>query len=102
MPIYYNLPLVVEHPELTDVVCDDAVLLCLQYSSQWDSFAHVGSLFDANGDGIPEIVYYNGWSGLEHLVAAAPRNDAADPLMGSEEDRSELQSLMRIWYDVLC
>ncbi|EDP65821.1 hypothetical protein BAL199_03314 [alpha proteobacterium BAL199] len=80
----YNFPLGDENPELTDVVSDDAVLLCLQYSSQWDSFAHVGSMFDANGDGIPEIVYYNGWTGLEHLVAAGPRNDAADPLMRFE------------------
>ena len=31
----------------TDVVCDDLVLLTLQYSTQWDSFAHVGALFDA-------------------------------------------------------
>jgi len=37
----------------TDVVCDDLVLLTLQYSTQWDSFAHVGSLFDADGDGKP-------------------------------------------------
>jgi kynurenine formamidase len=33
----------------------------LQYSSQWDSLAHVGSMFDADGDGQPEAVYYNGW-----------------------------------------
>jgi len=85
----YNLPLSNERPELTDVVCDDAVLLCLQYSSQWDSFAHVGSMFDANGDGIPEIVYYNGWTGLEHLVAAGPRNAAADPLMQFEGVRAK-------------
>ncbi|GHD58256.1 cyclase [Thalassobaculum fulvum] len=85
----YNFPLAEDNPELTDVVSDDAVLLCLQYSSQWDSFAHVGSLFDANGDGIPEIVYYNGWTGLEHLVAAQPRNDAADPLMRFEGVRAK-------------
>lgn len=85
----YNLPLSTERPELTDVVCDDSVLLCLQYSSQWDSFAHVGSMFDANGDGIPEIVYYNGWTGLEHLVAARPRNAAADPLMQFEGVRAK-------------
>src|SRR5262249_17420968 len=27
-----------------DVVCDDQVLMCTQYSTQWDSFAHVGSM----------------------------------------------------------
>lgn len=85
----YNFPLAEEDPALTDVVSDDAVLLCLQYSSQWDSFAHVGSLFDANGDGVPEIVYYNGWTGLEHLVAPGPRNDGADPLMRFEGVRAK-------------
>ena len=64
---------------MTDVVSDDAVLMSLQYSTQWDSFAHVGSQFDANGDGVPEIVYYNGWSGLEHLLAPTEDPDA-DPL----------------------
>lgn len=75
----YNFTVDQEAPGMTDVVSDDAVLMSLQYSTQWDSFAHVGSQFDANGDGIPEIVYYNGWSGLEHLLA--PTEDAdADPL----------------------
>jgi len=50
-----------DNPDLTDVVCDDVVLLTLQYSSQWDSFAHVGSRFDADGDGVAEMVFYNGF-----------------------------------------
>ena len=54
-------PFADENPALTDVVCDDVVLLTLQYSSQWDSFAHVGGKFDADGDGKPEIVFYNGF-----------------------------------------
>ncbi len=83
----YNLPLTTIDPTLTDVVCDDAALICLQYSSQWDSLTHVGSLFDANGDGVPEVVYYNGWSGLEHKLAGDP-NDAADPLMRFEGVRA--------------
>jgi len=75
----YNFPVGSEVEGMTDVVSDDAVLMCLQYSTQWDSFAHVGSQFDANGDGVPEVVYYNGWSGLEHLLA--PTEDPeADPL----------------------
>jgi hypothetical protein len=45
----------------TDVVSDDLVIMHLQYSTQWDSFAHVGSMFDANGDGKPEPLYYNGY-----------------------------------------
>jgi kynurenine formamidase len=43
------------------VVCDDLVIMHLQYSTQWDSLAHVGSMFDANGDGVPEPLYYNGF-----------------------------------------
>lgn len=82
----YNFPLAEDNPELTDVVCDDAALICLQYSSQWDSLTHVGSLFDANGDGTPEIVYYNGWTGLEHKLAT--HNPDADPLMRFEGVRA--------------
>jgi len=46
----------------TDVLSDDLAILYLQYSTQWDGLAHVGSLFDADGDGHPEPVYYNGFS----------------------------------------
>jgi hypothetical protein len=45
----------------TDVFCDDLVTLYLQYSTQWDSFAHVGSQFDADDDGVAEIRFYNGF-----------------------------------------
>ena len=45
----------------TDVVSDDLVIMHLQYSTQWDSLAHVGSMFDADGDGVAEAVYYNGF-----------------------------------------
>jgi kynurenine formamidase len=57
-----------EDPTFTDVINDDAVVLHLQYSTQWDSLAHVGGLFDADGDGVPEVVYYNGFRGGEHMV----------------------------------
>lgn len=59
-----------DDPRLTDVVCDDQALLALQYSTQWDSFAHVGSRFDADGDGEAEIVFYNGHRAGEHVMAA--------------------------------
>lgn len=55
-------------PGATDVVCDDAVKIWLQYSTQWDSFAHMGSQFDADGDGIAEYVFYNGYRAGEHVV----------------------------------
>jgi len=61
-----NFPLLRENPDFTDVICDDVVNLHLQYSTQWDAFAHVGSHFDADGDGAAEKVYYNGYrAGME-------------------------------------
>ncbi len=71
----FNLPLHISDPRLTDVVCDDAALICLQYSTQWDSLCHVGGWFDADGDGKPEIVYYNGWRGGEHIVGPDENNN---------------------------
>jgi len=61
-------PFAEDNPDQTDVVSDDVVLLTLQYSTQWDSFAHIGSRFDADGDGKPEIVFYNGFRGGEDIV----------------------------------
>ncbi len=59
----------------TDVFNDDLAILWLQYSTQWDSFAHVGGQFDADGDGVAERVYYNGFrAGIEVLGPS----DAAD------------------------
>ncbi len=57
---YINYPLSELDPVLKDVISDDQVLLSTQYSTQWDSLAHVGALFDADGDGIAERCYYNG------------------------------------------
>ena len=57
----FNYPVGRDDAKFTDVVCDDLVLLTLQYSTQWDTLAHVGQMFDADGDGVPEMVYYNGY-----------------------------------------
>ncbi len=65
-----------DNPMQTDVVCDDLVLLTLQYSTQWDSFAHVGSMFDADGDGKPEPVFYNGFKAGVDVVPARENPDA--------------------------
>jgi kynurenine formamidase len=65
---YMNFPLRRLDPHLTDVICDDAALIHLQYSTQWDSFAHVGSHFDADGDGVAERVYYNGYRADEDVL----------------------------------
>jgi Putative cyclase len=68
--------LAVDDAELTDVINDDAAILHLQYSSQWDSLAHVGQMFDADGDGVPEAVFYNGFRAGEHIVGPAAIDDA--------------------------
>jgi kynurenine formamidase len=57
-----------------DVWSDDQVTLWLQYSTQWDSLAHVGAEFDADGDGVAESVYYNGYRAGVDLVG--PSDDA--------------------------
>ncbi len=56
-----NYPLRCEDPTLIDVVSDDKVLLTLQYSTQWDTLAHVGASFDLDGNGRPVDCYYNGF-----------------------------------------
>jgi kynurenine formamidase len=55
-------------PKYVDVWADDVVTLALQYSTQWDSLAHVGAEFDADGDGVEEAVYYNGYRAGDDLV----------------------------------
>ena len=62
-------------PRYVDVWADDVVTLSLQYSTQWDSLAHVGAEFDADGDGTEEAVYYNGYRAGVDLVG--PKPDAA-------------------------
>lgn len=77
---------------VTDVVCDDMVTLFTQYSTQWDSLAHVGALFDADGDGTPEVRYYNGYRGgadipdpeTQEVEGVHSRGDTAAPVLGIE------------------
>ncbi len=59
----FNFPFERIERQNSDIVSDDLVIMSLQYSTQWDSFAHVGAWFDADGDGTPEKVYYNGYRG---------------------------------------
>lgn len=65
-----NRPLSRRFPGSTGTSSDDAVELWLQYSTQWDAFAHYGCAFDADGDGVDEIVYYNGWRAGEHVLSS--------------------------------
>jgi kynurenine formamidase len=73
----YNYPLAKENPRATDIVSDDIVTMATQYSTHWDTFAHVGQNFDADGDGVPEAVYYNGWRANRDVVAPDPLTGVA-------------------------
>ena len=64
-------------PKYVDVWADDVVTLSLQYSTQWDSLAHVGAEFDADGDGVEEAVYYNGYRAGVDLVGPPSPTPAA-------------------------
>lgn len=74
-----NYPFTLFHPNWTDVVSDDMATIYLQYSTQWDSFAHMGALFDADGDGKAEIVYYNGYRAHEDIIGPARYGEEGDP-----------------------
>lgn len=71
----FNFPLRLDNPAHIDVGCDDRVNLTLQYSSQWDAFCHMGQYFDADGDGEPEIRYYNGYRGGVDVVGPVDYKD---------------------------
>ena len=59
----------------TDVINDDVAVIHLQYSSQWDSFAHAGSVFDVDGSGVRQPVFYNGYRGGVELPQASAEGD---------------------------
>jgi kynurenine formamidase len=88
-----NYRLRFEDENLTDVISDDAAILHLQYSTQWDSLAHVGSLFDADDDGIPEAVYYNGYRADEHVVGPTDPGDAGAINMLEAKSTSQARAL---------
>ena len=68
-------------PSFIDVWSDDVVTLWLQYSTQWDSLAHQGAKFDANGDGVDEPVYYNGFRPGQDILG--PQEDTKGDGSGS-------------------
>jgi kynurenine formamidase len=86
----FCFPLAEDNPDHTDVVSDDVVLLTLQYSTQWDSFAHVGSRFDADGDGKREIVFYNGYRAGEDV---RPSPGKSSPESWSRYEGTEAKAL---------
>ena len=60
-PPSYNVGMQDFIPGCKDVSCDDGVILYTQYSTQWDSLAHWGQMFDADDNGTPQKLYYNGY-----------------------------------------
>src|SRR5215472_16155788 len=92
---YIAYPLAREDPRLVDVVCDDIVEMTLQYSTQWDSLAHVGQLFDADGDGKPEIVFYNGYRAGEDIIGPMDYRD------GGAVERGEHVGALRLSIDLM-
>jgi kynurenine formamidase len=88
----YLLRLSATTPDFFDVVNDDRVIIHTQYSTQWDSLAHVGAEFDADGDGVAEPVFYNGWRGGEHIAPGAPCAECGD-LTGVEATRLGIENI---------
>jgi hypothetical protein len=82
-----------DNPEVTDVICDDLIILHTQYSTQWDSLAHVGQLFDADGDGVPEPLYYNGFRPDEHVMGPSDPKDAGGTDLVEARGTSQAQAL---------
>lgn len=62
----------------SDVICDDLAVIHLQYSTQWDSLAHVGCLYDADGSGAGPT-FYNGFRGGRDIVGPTTAEDANSP-----------------------
>lgn len=85
-------------PKYVDVWADDVVTLSLQYSTQWDSLAHVGAEFDVDGDGVDEAVYYNGYRAGIDLVG--PSNDAAGDGVGHRSFAHHLGLEHMAWHGV--
>lgn len=52
----FSFPIERADAQNTDIISDDAALICLQYATQWDWFAHVGAWFDADDAGGDRLV----------------------------------------------
>lgn len=79
-----NYALSADYPNFKDVISDDAVFLHTQYSTQWDGLSHVGQEFDADGDGIAEAVYYNGYRADSHIGTSANNGEMYASSLGIE------------------
>lgn len=78
---YFNYSFAGEASGCCDGGCDDQVTLSTQYSTQWDSFAHIGYHFDLFADGKPMLCYYNGYAAGRDVLPPGDRDpDAPVPL----------------------
>ncbi len=75
---FFNYPFNQDGP-FDDCGNDDSVTLYTQYSTQWDSLAHIGCWFDADGTGTRQLTYYNGYTSHD-LVAPEKRKVSGMPL----------------------
>jgi kynurenine formamidase len=98
--VHFNLALGDIDEGLTDVSSDEAVMLYSQYSTHWDAFAHKGSLFDADDDGAPEKVFYNGHAIVDRESGAGTQGalgatalSAADMAAGGVQGRGVMVDL---------
>ena len=83
-------PLSREDPKYVDIVCDDVVQLTLQYSTQWDTLAHVGQEFDVDGDGRREMVFYNGFRAGEEIVGPVDYRGGKETATGGHKGATRL------------
>lgn len=72
---YMNFPMENLDSSSIDILSDDQVTLSLQYSTQWDALAHVGAMFDVDGKGKAEKVYYNGFRAGQDIMDASGNHD---------------------------
>ena len=84
-----NYPLRCDDPTATDIVCDDQVVLTLQYSTQWDSLAHVGQMFDADRLSVE--------TGLCSAKSTADRPNGRASRLANSSDTQMSRDLTRIW-----
>ena len=82
--VYFNYIWAEYDDRLTDIGSDDVVLLHTQYSTQWDGLAHRGALFDIEGNGVKEPVYYNGYKANVDVVLDSEKNNTSARSLGIE------------------
>ncbi len=81
---YYNYVWANDLPGNTDVTNDESITLYPQYSTQWDSLAHVGQLFDADERGELVPTYYNGYRGFDHIGTPGEEGEIGARALGIE------------------